>query len=79
MKQDLVEITHHQTLESLNQETQSLSRSCKMTTVGQIAQVYAGGTPSRNQPSYWNGDIPWVKTTQVQNRLITLNDVDEWI
>jgi predicted GIY-YIG superfamily endonuclease/restriction endonuclease S subunit len=26
----------------------------------QIARLESGHTPSRNYPSYWNGDIPWI-------------------
>lgn len=47
--------------------------------LGDIAQIYSGGTPSRTNPKYWGGSIPWVKTTQIQNCVITENDIDEWI
>ncbi|MEW8701856.1 MAG: restriction endonuclease subunit S [Candidatus Thiodiazotropha sp.] len=47
--------------------------------LGDIAKIYSGGTPSRSNPSYWDGDIPWIKTTQIQNGLITTDEVDEWI
>lgn len=47
--------------------------------LGDIATIYSGGTPSRNEPSYWGGKIPWVKTTQIQNKVINNADVDEWI
>ncbi|TSH98996.1 hypothetical protein FOZ76_01085 [Verticiella sediminum] len=33
--------------------------------LGDISEVSAGGTPSRANPSYWNGDIPWVTTSEV--------------
>lgn len=33
--------------------------------LGTIASVSAGGTPSRSEPSYWNGTIPWITTSQV--------------
>ncbi|MEI6986924.1 MAG: restriction endonuclease subunit S [Rhodospirillaceae bacterium] len=26
----------------------------------QVATIYSGGTPSKAEPSYWRGDIPWV-------------------
>lgn len=35
--------------------------------VGQIADVRLGGTPSRQEPSYWNGSIPWVSSGEVAN------------
>lgn len=35
--------------------------------VGQIADVRLGGTPSRAEDSYWNGDIPWVSSGEVSN------------
>ena len=47
--------------------------------LGKIAKITSGGTPARENPSYWNGDIPWVKTTQVQNCTIKLADIDEYI
>jgi type I restriction enzyme, S subunit len=30
-----------------------------------IALVSSGGTPSRSEPSFWNGDIPWVTTSEI--------------
>ena len=37
-----------------------------------IAEVVSGGTPSREIANYWdNGTIPWVKTTELQNKVIT--------
>lgn len=47
--------------------------------LGKIAKITSGGTPARENPSYWNGDIPWVKTTQVQNCIIKLAHIDECI
>lgn len=32
-----------------------------------IATISSGGTPDRNNPEYWNGDIYWVKTGELQN------------
>lgn len=51
----------------------------KFVQLGDIAKVYSGGTPSRKNSAYWNGNIPWVKTAQIQNSVITSNDIDEWI
>lgn len=43
----------------------------KKSTVGQLSYVGTGGTPDRQQAEkYYNGHIPWVKTTEVQNSTI---------
>jgi type I restriction enzyme S subunit len=47
--------------------------------IGDIAKVTSGGTPSREEPSFWNGDIPWIRTTEVQNCRVNLEDVKEFI
>lgn len=36
-----------------------------------IAEIKSGGTPDRNEPSYWGGDIPWITTTEVNFEPIT--------
>lgn len=36
-------------------------------TIGDVASVQTGATPSREISDYYIGDIPWVKTTEVQN------------
>ena len=33
--------------------------------IGDIARVTSGGTPSRDNPTYWGGDIPWIKTGEL--------------
>src|SRR5262245_3429032 len=35
------------------------------TTLGEIAEVVGGGTPSTKVPEYWGGDIPWVTPTEI--------------
>lgn len=39
--------------------------------LGTLATVTAGGTPSRKRPEYWNGDVPWVTTGQLDFGIIT--------
>ncbi len=38
--------------------------------LGEICQVKVGSTPSRQEPSYWHGDIPWVSSGEVANNFI---------
>lgn len=33
--------------------------------IHQFANVFLGGTPSRNNPAYWGGDIPWINSGAV--------------
>jgi type I restriction enzyme S subunit len=47
--------------------------------LGSIAKITSGGTPDRENPAYWGGTVPWVKTTLVQNCEIGLSDIDEKI
>lgn len=37
------------------------------TTLGRVAKITSGGTPDRNKPEYWGGDIPWVTTGEIGN------------
>lgn len=40
--------------------------------ISEIANVSSGSTPNRNNPSYWNGDIPWITTS-----LINFNTIEK--
>lgn len=52
------------------------SRECKyrMMRLGDVCQTGTGGTPSRTRREYFGGGIPWVKTTEVRNRIITMTE-----
>jgi hypothetical protein len=46
-------------------------------TIGDIADVIAGGTPSTREPSYWGGGIPWIvpsEITRQEGKRITSTD-----
>ncbi len=45
--------------------------------VGQVTRWLSGGTPSRSVPSFYEGNIPWIKTGDLGPRVI--NDVSEFI
>ncbi|EGQ9729437.1 restriction endonuclease subunit S [Vibrio cholerae] len=47
------------------------------TTLDKIATWGSGGTPKRNEPSYYGGDIPWVKTGDLGPKL--LKEASEYI
>ncbi len=43
----------------------------KVQRLSSLAKTYAGGTPDRSKPEYFEGDIPWVKSGEVNLRKIT--------
>ena len=45
--------------------------------IGDIATVSSGGTPSRENSTYWHGDIPWITTSQIDFNKIT--EADQFI
>lgn len=45
--------------------------------LSEICEIQSGGTPSRRQRAYWNGDIPWVKISDFSGRW--LNSTEETI
>lgn len=47
------------------------------TTIGEIAVLSSGGTPSRGNSSYFRGNIPWVKSGELNYNII--NDTEEKI
>ena len=38
--------------------------------LGEICSIKSGGTPDRTNPAYWDGAIPWVTTTLIDNGVI---------
>lgn len=45
--------------------------------ISEIAETTSGGTPNRGMLEYYNGDIPWVKSGELKDGLIT--SCDEFI
>lgn len=39
-----------------------------------IADIKAGGTPSRSNPEYWDGEIPWIKISNIDSKYVTKFD-----
>lgn len=42
-----------------------------------IAQIQSGGTPSRSVSSYWGGNVPWIKISDIKDRYI--KEAEEYI
>lgn len=45
--------------------------------LGEVAEISSGGTPSRTNLIYWNGNIPWVSTTLIDFN--TICNTEEYI
>lgn len=44
--------------------------------LGNIAEMYAGGTPSTQKSEYWGGEIPWIQSGLIQNGYIDIENID---
>lgn len=44
------------------------------TRIGEVATVRNGTTPSRKNPEFWNGNVPWLPTGKVNERYIAVAD-----
>lgn len=52
-------------------EIEEIPESWDVVKIGEHCEMSSGGTPSRERPEYWGGDIPWVKTAEIDYRPIT--------
>ena len=47
--------------------------------LGDVAEVDTGGTPNRSRPEYWDGQIPWMASGQInQRRVMTTVEGITW-
>ncbi len=44
-----------------------------------LLNVLGGGTPSRNNSKYWNGDIDWASVKDFQNNVFYIDKTEESI
>lgn len=42
--------------------------------LGEYVEVGTGGTPRRSNSSYYGGQYPWVKTTELQDQILTVTE-----
>lgn len=48
-----------------------LDKEFETAVLGKVCKTTSGGTPSRNRPDYFEGNIPWLKSGELNDRLIT--------
>ena len=56
------------------EEQQELPQGWVWTRVGEIATTSSGGTPSRSNPSYFTGNIPWIKSGELGDGYVVEHD-----
>ena len=54
-----------------------IPKDWKWAKLGEICRTTSGGTPSRGEPKYYDGNIPWVKSGELDRGIIT--DTEEKI
>ena len=50
-----------------------------MARLGDICKFQSGGTPSKSEVAYFNGDIPWITTVALNGGLVSEENAIEWI
>ena len=56
--------------ESKDNNTHTLPQGWEFKTLGEIALTTSGGTPSRKNMEYWNGNIKWLKSGELNDDYI---------
>lgn len=51
-------------------ENNGLLKGWKMMKLGEVCETTSGGTPSRREPKYYQGNIPWVKSGELEHNVI---------
>ena len=43
--------------------------------LGELVKFSSGGTPSKKNPEYWNGTIPWISAKTMKDERISTSDL----
>lgn len=49
------------------------------TVLGTVSSFYTGGTPSKKREDWWNGDIPWISSSDLTEDAITSVNINRYI
>lgn len=47
--------------------------------LGEVCKIVGGGTPSKGNPKYWDGDIPWASVKDIKEGATTLERTEDFI
>lgn len=51
-------------------ESNNIPKHWQVRKLGEVCRTTSGGTPNRSQPKYYNGNIPWVKSGELNKGII---------
>ncbi len=54
-----------------------IPQSWEWVRLNELASITSGGTPSRTNSTYWNGNIPWVKISDISSKYV--DNTEEYI
>jgi len=57
-------------------ELYELPKGWEWRKLGELAKFQSGGTPKRSEDSYWKGDIPWIKISDITNSMFVNSSVE---
>ncbi|MDD2933281.1 MAG: restriction endonuclease subunit S [Methylotenera sp.] len=52
-----------------------MSSEWKATTLGEVTNWRSGGTPKKETPAYWNGEIPWISANSMHGTRYSSSDL----
>jgi len=62
----------HEDSEFVDSERGRIPAGWEVSKLGDVVNnIVLGGTPSRNKPEYWGGDVPWIKSGQLNDTRVT--------
>ncbi|MDC4554462.1 restriction endonuclease subunit S [Acinetobacter baumannii] len=57
--------------EFIDSELQGIPKGWKSTDISNVTtSIFSGGTPATKEPSFWNGEIPWLSSGETRNKII---------
>ncbi|MHB9108552.1 MAG: restriction endonuclease subunit S [Armatimonadota bacterium] len=61
-------------MSTLTQKTQELPVGWRWVKLGEVCETTSGGTPSRGNTKYFGGDIPWIKSGELLDGVVTATE-----
>jgi len=60
-------------------QTSTIPKGWKMTTLGEVVEIIGGGTPKTDNSEFWNGNIPWLSVVDFNNDSRWVSETEKYI